>query len=167
MPASRTTTRRKATRDLEALLRPRSVAVVGASGNKDSQGYEFVQGFVEIGFSAHLPKVKEPDPNHAMLEHELPRYIKLVESLRERYRDRIVIKLGIEADYFKDHEDETQKLLDAYNFDYVLGSIHFLGEWHFTSRAGLPQYKTEDPDKVFPRYFELLGEMIASRLFMC
>jgi histidinol-phosphatase (PHP family) len=123
------------------------------------------KGFIEIGFSAHLPKVIEPDPYHAMLEHELPRYVELVESLRDKYRDKIIIKLGIEADYFKNHEDKTRKLIDAHDFDYVLGSIHFLGEWHFSSREGLPQYRTEDPDEVFPRYFALLGEMIASRLF--
>lgn len=36
--------------DIEALFRPRSVAVVGASANEQSQGYEFVQALVEIGF---------------------------------------------------------------------------------------------------------------------
>lgn len=36
--------------ELEALFRPRSVAVVGASANERSQGYEFVQGLVNIGF---------------------------------------------------------------------------------------------------------------------
>ena len=36
--------------ELEALFRPRSIAVVGASANERSQGYEFVKGLVEIGF---------------------------------------------------------------------------------------------------------------------
>jgi acyl-CoA synthetase (NDP forming) len=36
--------------DLELLFRPKSIAVVGASSNKSSQGYEFVQALVEIGF---------------------------------------------------------------------------------------------------------------------
>jgi acyl-CoA synthetase (NDP forming) len=36
--------------ELEALFRPRSVAVVGASANERSQGYEFVQGLLKIGF---------------------------------------------------------------------------------------------------------------------
>lgn len=35
---------------LEPLFRPRSVAVAGASSNRQSQGYEFVQALVEIGF---------------------------------------------------------------------------------------------------------------------
>lgn len=49
--------------DLEALFRPKSVAVVGASANEHSQGYEYVQGFVEIGFPGPIypvnPKLDE------------------------------------------------------------------------------------------------------------
>jgi acyl-CoA synthetase (NDP forming) len=48
---------------LEALFRPQSIAVVGASANKRSQGYEFVQGLVEIGFPGPIypvnPKLDE------------------------------------------------------------------------------------------------------------
>ena len=123
------------------------------------------KSFREIGFSAHLPKVIDPDPYHAMLEEDLPRYVDLVHSLQERYRGRIVIRLGIEADYFLGHEEKTERLLAAYPFDYVLGSVHFLDDWHFTSRVGLPRYETEDPASVFPRYFDLLGRMIGTGLF--
>ncbi len=124
-----------------------------------------VKGFAEIGFSDHLPKVVDPDPYHAMLERDLPRYVDTVLSLRDRYRGRIAIKLGIEADYFAGYEEATRSLLARYPFDYVLGSIHFLGDWHFTSKQGLPRYATEDPSTAFPRYFELLGKMIETGLF--
>lgn len=123
------------------------------------------KGFAEIGFSDHLPKVVDPDPYHAMLEEDLPRYVDTVLSLRERYRGRVTIKLGIEADYFEGHEARTRALLARFPFDYVLGAIHFLGDWHFTSKQGLPRYGTEDPAASFPRYFELLDRMIRSGLF--
>ena len=123
------------------------------------------KGFREIGFSSHLPKVIDPDPYHAMLEEDLPRYVDLVHFLQEKYKGRIVIRLGVEADYFAGHEEKTERLLATYPFDYVLGSVHFLGDWHFTSRVGLPRYETEDPASVFPRYFELLGRMIETGLF--
>ncbi len=121
--------------------------------------------FVEIGFSAHLPKVTEPDSYHAMLEEDLPRYVKRVRELQERYAGRITIKLGIEADYFVGHEAETRRLIEAYPFDYVFGSLHFLGDWHFTSRAGLDRYRTENPDSAYARYFELIKQLIRSDLF--
>jgi len=50
MRSKRPTPRRTVRRDLAPLFRPRSIAVVGASANKRSQGYEYVQGLVEIGF---------------------------------------------------------------------------------------------------------------------
>jgi histidinol-phosphatase (PHP family) len=123
------------------------------------------KGFREIGFSAHLPKVRDPDPYHAMPEENLPRYVELVEGLRSRYRGRIVIRLGIEADYFEGMEREIGRLLDAHPFDYVLGAIHFLGSWHFTSKAGRGRYETEDPNVAYPAYFELVKLMIQSGLF--
>ena len=123
------------------------------------------KGFTEIGFSDHLPKVVDPDPYHAMLEENLPRYVETVLALRETYRDRIAIKLGIEADYFAGYESETKRLIDSFPFDYVLGALHFLGDWHFTSKQGLPRYGSEDPAEAFPRYFVLLEQMIETGLF--
>jgi acyl-CoA synthetase (NDP forming) len=49
--------------DLEAIFRPRNIAVVGASANERSQGYEFVQGLVEFRFPGPIypvnPKLDE------------------------------------------------------------------------------------------------------------
>ncbi len=123
------------------------------------------KGFTEIGFSDHLPKVVDPDPYHAMLEKDLPRYVERVLALREANRGRIAIKLGIEADYFEGHEAETKRLLDSQPFDYVLGALHFLGDWHFTSKAGIERFSSEDPVESFPKYFEQLKRMIETGLF--
>ncbi len=123
------------------------------------------KGFTEIGFSAHLPKVKDPDPYHAMLESDLPAYVDLVLSLRSKYEGRITIKLGTEADYFEGYEEETRRLIEKHPFDYVFGSVHFIGDWHFTSRAGLDRYKTEDPDTAYREYFSIVEKMIGSGLF--
>lgn len=49
--------------DLEELLTPASIAVVGASAKKESQGYEYVQTLVEAGFPGPIypvnPKLDE------------------------------------------------------------------------------------------------------------
>ncbi len=123
------------------------------------------KGFEEIGFSDHLPKLKEPDPYHAMPLYRLPEYVRTVRRLQKKYEGSIIIKLGIEADYFEGYELETAYLLKAYPFDYVLGSIHFLEDWHFTSREGWERYRTEDPDSAFSRYFFLVEKMINTGLF--
>jgi acyl-CoA synthetase (NDP forming) len=63
MSRKRTTRGPAASHDLEAIFRPRSIAVVGASANERSQGYEYVQGLVEIGFPGAIypvnPKLDE------------------------------------------------------------------------------------------------------------
>jgi histidinol-phosphatase (PHP family) len=123
------------------------------------------KGFVEIGFADHLPKVVDPDPYHAMLEERLPEYVALVKHLQIKYAGSITIRLGIEADFFPGFEGRTRALLARAPFDYVLGSVHFLGDWHFTSKAHRDRYETEDPRSAFPRYFELLRSMISSGLF--
>jgi acyl-CoA synthetase (NDP forming) len=49
--------------ELAALFGPRSIAVVGASANERSQGYEFVKGLIDIGFRGPIypvnPKLSE------------------------------------------------------------------------------------------------------------
>jgi histidinol-phosphatase (PHP family) len=140
------------------------------SGHGQGDLAEYVEaalakGFVEIGFSDHLPLAVNPDPYHAMLEEKLPLYVERVLSLRERYRGRITIKLGIEADYLEGYETETKRLLASQPFDYVIGALHFLGDWHFTSKAGIARFANEDPVTAFPKYFEKLERMIETGLF--
>ncbi len=63
MSRSPATSRPASHYELEALFRPESIAIVGASANPQSQGYEFVQGLVEIGFPGEIypvnPKLDE------------------------------------------------------------------------------------------------------------
>jgi histidinol-phosphatase (PHP family) len=81
------------------------------------------------------------------------------------------LKLGIEADFLPGREDRTASFLDARDWDYVVGSVHFLQdqavdipadepEW-----AGLSAWRGGDPERIWPRYFETLGEAARSGLF--
>jgi histidinol-phosphatase (PHP family) len=140
------------------------------SGHGQGDLAEYVEaalakGFAEIGFSDHLPLAVNPDPYHAMPVEKLPLYVERVLSLREEYRGRIAIKLGIEADYLEGYEAETKRLLASQPFDYVIGALHFLGDWHFTSKAGIARFANEDPVTAFPKYFEKLERMIETGLF--
>ena len=75
------------------------------------------------------------------------------------------LRLGIECDFVPGAEDRTATLLEARDFDYVVGSVHFVGEeavdhqgWDVWERRG-------DPDEVWRRYFEALAECARSGLF--
>ena len=81
-------------------------------------------------------------------------------------RDETDLRLGIEADFVPGREDRMQSLLEARDWDYVVGSIHFLrdkaldlkeGEW-----AEFDVWRGGDPHEVWSRYFQTLGEAARS-----
>ena len=75
------------------------------------------------------------------------------------------LKLGIECDFVPGAEDRTANLLEARDFDYVVGSVHFVGE-RAVDHEGWDVWEGEgDPDEVWRRYFEALAECARSGLF--
>jgi histidinol-phosphatase (PHP family) len=75
------------------------------------------------------------------------------------------LKLGLEMDFVPGAEDRSRNLLDDRDFDYVLGSVHFLGDravdyegWDIWALRG-------DADSVWRGYFEALAEAARSGLF--
>lgn len=76
------------------------------------------------------------------------------------------LKVGVEADFVPGREDRMASLLEAREWDYVIGSVHFVGDeavdhpdWDIWSARSV------DPEKVWRRYFEWLGEAARSGLF--
>jgi histidinol-phosphatase (PHP family) len=79
-------------------------------------------------------------------------------------REETDLKLGIEADFVAGREDRMANLLEAREWDYVVGSVHFLrdaavdmDEWDV--------WKSGDPEKVWRRYFETLGEAARTGMY--
>ncbi len=71
-------------------------------------------------------------------------------------REETDLKLGIEADYLKGREDRMANLLDAHEWDYVVGSVHFLGDFavDFDDETDIWRYEMT-PERVWTRYFEV------------
>ncbi|MHB1162344.1 MAG: histidinol-phosphatase HisJ family protein [Chloroflexota bacterium] len=125
-------------------------------------------GLAEIGFSDHLhlywiPR-EQRDPSLAMAEEDLPEYVESVLRLRERY-PRIPIRLGVEADYIPGHEELLRRLLAPYPWDYVYGSIHFIGDWGFDDPKYVDRYALWDIDELYRRYFGLVKDAAGSGIF--
>jgi histidinol-phosphatase (PHP family) len=79
------------------------------------------------------------------------------------------LRLGLEVDFVPGAEDRTANLLDEHELDYVIGSVHFIGEravdhpdWDAWGPA--PGW-SGDPDAVWGRYFEIVAEAARSGLF--
>jgi histidinol-phosphatase (PHP family) len=75
------------------------------------------------------------------------------------------LKLGLEMDFVPGAEDRTANLLDRHEFDYVVGSIHFLADRAVDQENWDVWADRSDPDKVWSRYFEALAEAARSGLF--
>jgi histidinol-phosphatase (PHP family) len=113
-------------------------------------------GIVEMGFADHMPVM--PEPQFCMSDADLPVYVSRVLELRERYRDRITIRLGCEMDIVPGRIDDIEHIIAAYPFDYVIGSIHYLNDWPFDQRQYRGVFEDGDVDAIYRRYFESLIE---------
>ncbi len=75
------------------------------------------------------------------------------------------LRLGLEVDFVPGAEDRTANLLDERELDYVIGSVHFLGD-RAVDHEGWDVWKgDDDADAVWERYFETLAEAARSGLF--
>lgn len=122
-------------------------------------------GLTEIGFSDHAPLVTHSDPKISMNKEQLPLYYDMIEDVKERYAKKICVKIGIEADFFPGFEDKTKAILSSYPFDFVLGSVHFMGRWGFDDPAEREQWNAQDVNQVYRDYYELLRQSARSKLF--
>jgi histidinol-phosphatase (PHP family) len=80
-------------------------------------------------------------------------------------REQTSLSLGIEADYIPGAEDRMAALLEQHDFDYVLGSVHFIGNAALDLEGDWDIWRSGDVEKVWMRYFETLGEAARSGLF--
>jgi histidinol-phosphatase (PHP family) len=81
-------------------------------------------------------------------------------------RDQTDLRLGIEADFVPGREDRMSSLLEAREWDFVVGSVHFLKDDAVDMRGSdWDIWRSDDPDKVWRRYFETLGEAARTGMF--
>ena len=75
------------------------------------------------------------------------------------------IKLGIEGDYILGAEEKLEAMLGSRPFDYVVGSVHFLGDYSLDTEEYTIWDGSQDPDDIWRRYFETLASAARSGLF--
>jgi histidinol-phosphatase (PHP family) len=80
-------------------------------------------------------------------------------------REDTDLKLGIEADFIPGREDRMANLLEGREWDYVIGSIHFVGDESLDTEEFSIWTQTASPERIWTRYFEMLGSAAQSGLF--
>lgn len=120
-------------------------------------------GLLAIGVADHLPLLPEPDPELSMEACELDDYVAEVLELKAAFPGFVL--LGIEADYRPDTVSEVHSLLESQPFEYVIGSVHHLGDWGFDDPRQMEGYSSRQIDDVWVDYLELVGEAAECGLF--
>jgi histidinol-phosphatase (PHP family) len=84
-------------------------------------------GFTEIAFTDHSPWPLLPQES-GMIRMKLamlPDYVNSLRQLREEYKDRIAIKIGLECEYFADRIGWLKDTIKEYELDFVILGNHF------------------------------------------
>ncbi len=127
------------------------------------------RGLAEIGFTDHIPLYFLPperrDLRLAMREEEFEGYVAEVLALREEFRGRIAVRLGLEADYAEGHEETLAAWLARAPWDLVLGSVHFVaGDW-IDAPGSAARFEKEGTDRLYDEYYRLLAKAARSGHF--
>ena len=116
------------------------------------------RGIAELGVSEHVYRFREALGVWDNLfwrewaHDDLDEYCAFV-------REQTDLRLGIEADFVPGREDRMASLLDGRDWDYVVGSIHFVGDFALDHEEFDIWGSGQSPDKVWSTYFEWLGEL--------
>lgn len=127
------------------------------------------QGLQVIGISDHSPYFAEDDdhpwPGIAMAKSEFPRYVEEVVKLKDEYRGRIEVLLGVESDFFPEHRETYKRIYEQYPFDYIIGSVH---KSDGISIFNKKRWKhMTDPEKLRQKemYYDLIRQSAESGMF--
>lgn len=83
-------------------------------------------GFDEIGFSDHSPWCFDGYVSGMrMHENELEAYCNSVKQLRDKYKDKISVKLGLECEYFPKYLPWLKQMTEKHSIDYIILGHHF------------------------------------------
>jgi histidinol-phosphatase (PHP family) len=88
-----------------------------------------------------------------------------IDDYCEFVRTQTDLKLGIEADFIPGREEQLRDLLEAREWDFVLGSIHFLADGALDYAKYDVWNSGRSPEQIWRTYFTWLGEAAASGLF--
>ncbi|MCW2978382.1 MAG: histidinol phosphate phosphatase HisJ family [Solirubrobacterales bacterium] len=123
-------------------------------------------GIEELGVSEHVYRFRQ---SLDLWSH--PLWVENANDDLDAYCDFVrstSLRLGVECDYVPGAEDRTRAMLEARDFDFVVGSVHFIGEGDAAvDHDGFDVWEQSDAsaDEIWGRYFEHFDRCARSGLF--
>ena len=122
-------------------------------------------GLTEYGISDHAPQLPEPFDDSRMLNAEMPEYLAWIERARAHAAGRIPIRCGLECEWLDGCESWISELAARHPWDYLIGSVHYLGDWEFDNPKWLGRWAESDVAAVWSHYWQAYAKMAESGLF--
>jgi len=120
-------------------------------------------GLGEIGMSDHSPAPQYLDA-WRMLDSEFPEYLDSVAEARHAV-PQIPVRLGLEVDFFENGGPWIEALSSRAEWDYLIGSVHYLGDWAVDDPALVHRFRDRPVAEVWDRYWKLFRQAAASGFF--
>ena len=93
-------------------------------------------------------------------KHTLQDYFNFMYELQKNH----AVKIGIEVCNFK-NQAETKKILDAWKFDYIIGSVHFLWGWGFDASKIKSEWNNHSLKKIYEEYTSEIERLCATKIY--
>ena len=121
------------------------------------------RGVSEIAFTTHLITVGA-DVDISIREEELPEYIGEIRAAQEGTNVRLLA--GLEVDYFPGEERHLESILRGHDFDFILGSTHYINGVDIGSQTQAGGYFADRPIReAADEYYKVWKRAIESGLF--
>jgi histidinol-phosphatase (PHP family) len=122
------------------------------------------RGISELGVSEHVYRFEQALD---VWQHPLWREFAIddIDAYCEFVRTRTDLRLGIEADFIAGAEDRMANLLERRDFDYVVGSVHFLRDRSIDMHDYSVWDRGHSAEEIWRSYFQTLAEAARSGLF--
>lgn len=105
---------------------------------------------------------------HAYLKDQISANLQdYVRAVEEAKAQGLPVLLGLELDWIPGREAELRALVEPYDWDVILGSVHWIGPWSIDSGSGLDmaEWERRDVDEVFETYVGMLRSAARTGLF--
>jgi len=126
-------------------------------------------GLTQLGLSDHMPLLHVDPATYytgmAMPMDELPRYVEECLYLKDKYKQDIDIRIGLEGDYIEGYEEQIERIVRAYPWDYVIGSVHFLGEWDISDFRQQHGWEGKQITDVYTQYYDAVQKAVKTGFY--
>ncbi len=132
----------------------------------------FVEEAVACGMSAYgiTSHTTFPVGDRSLQPHTYPLYFTETARLREHYRNKIELYVGLEIDYIDEERNPASAIYRDMPTDYTIGSVHFIptnnGEWMCVDgaynkfRERMQHYFGDDIREIVTRFYRQSSNLI-------